>query len=117
MWVGEPPKLLNLFNHFEDHNPFELEDGMRALMEEATSLGMLTEFNLISEPVTPSLPTRERERGGEALFVNSIRHLRKYAKESRGSLKSLEEIRSICAYIGGTRCKPQRVIFPKRHII
>ncbi|KAM1350306.1 hypothetical protein ACFX2F_004274 [Malus domestica] len=73
---------------------------MRALMEEATSLGMLTEFNLISEPVTPSLLTRENLdlREGEALFINSIMHLRK----SRGSIFA-DEIRNIVTFEGSNR--------------
>ncbi|KAM1234747.1 hypothetical protein FF1_004276 [Malus domestica] len=73
---------------------------MRALMEEATSLGMLTEFNLISELVTPSLLTRENLdlREGEALFINSIMHLRK----SRGSIFA-DKIRNIVTFEGSNR--------------
>lgn len=86
-----PPKKLRITGLVEDHNLFELEAGMRALVEEASSLGIPTEFNLISEPVKPSLLTRENLdlREGEALFVNSIMHLHKYVKESRGSLKAI----------------------------
>ncbi|XP_068320198.1 GRAS family protein RAD1-like [Pyrus communis] len=86
-----PPKKLRITGLVEDHNLFELEAGMRALAEEASSLGIPTEFNLISEPVKPSLLTRENLdlREGEALFVNSIMHLHKYVKESRGSLKAI----------------------------
>ncbi|KAM1570924.1 hypothetical protein ACFX10_035870 [Malus domestica] len=86
-----PPKKLRITGLVEDHNLFELEAGMRALVEEASSLGIPTEFNLISEPVKPSLLTRENldMREGEALFVNSIMHLHKYVKESRGSLKAI----------------------------
>ncbi|KAM1484229.1 hypothetical protein TB2_035446 [Malus domestica] len=86
-----PPKKLRITGLVEDHNLFELEAGMRALVEEASSLGIPTEFSLISEPVKPSLLTRENLdlREGEALFVNSIMHLHKYVKESRGSLKAI----------------------------
>ncbi|KAM2392973.1 hypothetical protein FF1_035957 [Malus domestica] len=86
-----PPKKLRITGLVEDHNLFELEAGMRALVEEASSLGIPTEFNLISEPVKPSLLTRENldMREGEALFVNSIMHLHEYVKESRGSLKAI----------------------------
>ncbi|KAM1004061.1 hypothetical protein ACFX13_004375 [Malus domestica] len=79
---------------------------MRALMEEATSLGMLTEFNLISEPVTPSLLTRENLdlREGEALFINSIMHLR----TSRGSIFA-DEVRNIVTFEGSNRIeRPER---------
>ncbi|XP_021834045.1 DELLA protein RGL1-like [Prunus avium] len=86
-----PPKKLRITGLVEDHNVFELEAGMKALVEEASSLGIPTEFNMISEPVKPSLLTRENLdlREGEALFVNSIMHLHKYVKESRGSLKAI----------------------------
>lgn len=64
---------------------------MKPVLHDATSLGINLEFSMISEPVTPSLLTRENLdlREGEALFVNSIMHLHKYVKESRGSLKAI----------------------------
>ncbi|OMO78488.1 Transcription factor GRAS [Corchorus capsularis] len=69
----------------------ELEASMKSLTMDASSLGIALEFNMISEPVTPSLLTRENLnlREGEALFINSITHLHKYVKESRGSLKAI----------------------------
>lgn len=86
-----PPKKLRITGLVEDHNVLELEAGMRVLVEEASSLGIPIEFNMISEPVKPSLLTRDNLdlREGEALFVNSIMHLHKYVKESRGSLKAI----------------------------
>ncbi|OMO89455.1 Transcription factor GRAS [Corchorus olitorius] len=69
----------------------ELQASMKSLTMDASSLGIALEFNMISEPVTPSLLTRENLnlREGEALFINSITHLHKYVKESRGSLKAI----------------------------
>ncbi|PQQ02472.1 hypothetical protein Pyn_03351 [Prunus yedoensis var. nudiflora] len=78
-----PPKKLRITGLVEDHNVFELEAGMKALVEEASSLGIPTEFNMISEPREPGL---ERRR---SIIVNSIMHLHKYVKESRGSLKAI----------------------------
>lgn len=85
------PKKLRITGLVEDHNVLELEAGMRVLVEEASSLGILIEFKMISEPVKPSLLTRDNLdlREGEALFINSIMHLHKYVKESRGSLKAI----------------------------
>ncbi|GLT71646.1 hypothetical protein SLA2020_436480 [Shorea laevis] len=64
---------------------------MKSVVEDATLLGIFLEFNIVSEPVTPSLLTIEnlRLREGETLFVNSIVHSHKYVKESRGSLKAI----------------------------
>ncbi|GAV73502.1 GRAS domain-containing protein [Cephalotus follicularis] len=69
----------------------ELEASLKVLLEDASSLGIDLEFNVISDSPTPSLLTREnlKLREGEALFVNSVMHLHKYAKESRGSLKAI----------------------------
>ncbi|XP_062012104.1 GRAS family protein RAD1-like [Rosa rugosa] len=86
-----PPKKLRITGLVEDHNVLELDAGMRVLVEEARSLGIPIEFNMISEPVKPSLLTKENLdlREGEALCVNSIMHLHMYVKESRGSLKAI----------------------------
>ncbi|XP_021299537.1 scarecrow-like protein 23 [Herrania umbratica] len=76
----------------------ELEASMKSLVEDASSLGISLEFHMIPEPLTPSLLTRENLnlREGEALFINSIMHLHKYVKESRGSLKAiLQAIRKL----------------------
>ncbi|KAF2317685.1 hypothetical protein GH714_039571 [Hevea brasiliensis] len=74
-----------------EQNLLELEASMNALVEDASSLGVSLEFNMISESITPSLLTRENLnlREGEALFVNSIMHLHNFAKESRGYFKAV----------------------------
>ncbi|GMN53743.1 hypothetical protein TIFTF001_022882 [Ficus carica] len=87
-----PPKQLRITGLVDDHNlVLELEASMSAVAEEASSLGIPLQFNLLSEPVTPSLLTREKLelRDGEALFVNGFMHLHQYVKESRGSLKAI----------------------------
>ncbi|XP_050222956.1 GRAS family protein RAD1-like [Mercurialis annua] len=85
-----PPKL-RITGLINDQNSLEVEASMKSLTEDANSLGLSLEFDLISEPITPSLLTREnlKLREGEALFVNSIMHLHKFVKESRGSLKAI----------------------------
>lgn len=85
-----PPKL-RITGLIDGHNLLELEASMKELAEEASSLGIRLEFNLVSEPVSPLLLTTEHLnlREGEALFVNSIMHLHKFVKESRGSLKAI----------------------------
>ncbi|MCD7465463.1 hypothetical protein HAX54_001367 [Datura stramonium] len=93
----------------------ELEVGLKSLMEEvaAPCSGIRLEFQVIKEPVTASLFTSERfdVREGEALTVNSIKQLHKYAKESRGSLntilQAIKKIRPCSAFCGGTGCRPQ----------
>lgn len=69
----------------------ELEASMKLLADDASLLGMQLEFHTIVEPLTPSLLDGETLKlgEGEALFVNSILHLHKYVKESRGSLKAI----------------------------
>ncbi|KAL6313575.1 hypothetical protein AAG906_006942 [Vitis piasezkii] len=49
------------------------------------------QLNTVSDPATPAFLTKESldVREGEVLFVNSIMHLHKYVKESRGSLKAV----------------------------
>ncbi|KAK4355071.1 hypothetical protein RND71_024042 [Anisodus tanguticus] len=85
-----PPRLVRITGIFED--PLDLLE-LKSLMEEvvATCSGIRLEFQLIKEPVTASLFTREKldVREGEALIVNSIMQLHKYVKESRGSLKTI----------------------------
>ncbi|KAJ6305268.1 hypothetical protein OIU77_019030 [Salix suchowensis] len=85
-----PPKL-RITGLTEEHNLLELETSMKELAEEASSLGIRLEFNMISDPVTPLLLTAENLnlREGEALFFNSIMHLHRFVKESRGSLKAI----------------------------
>ncbi|EEF48764.1 DELLA protein GAI1, putative [Ricinus communis] len=86
-----PPKV-RITGLINDHqNLLELEASMKVLAEDASSLGVSLEFNMILESVTPSLLTRENLnlRDGEALFFNSIMHLHKFVKESRGSLKAI----------------------------
>lgn len=87
-----PPKQLRITGLVDDHHShLELESSMKSLVEEANSLGIQLEFNMLTEQVTPSLLTKENLnlREGEALFVNGIMHLHRYVKESRGSLKAI----------------------------
>ncbi|KAK7317479.1 hypothetical protein RJT34_01752 [Clitoria ternatea] len=87
-----PPKLriTGLTGSGNEDNR-KLQSSMNVLVEEASSLGIHLEFNIISEPASPSLLTVEKLnlRKGEALFVNSILQLHKYVKESRGYLKEI----------------------------
>jgi|UniRef100_A0A2N9E9H6 hypothetical protein len=85
-----PPKL-RITGLISDQHLSELEVSMKALVDNASTLGLILEFNMISGPVTPSVLTNENLnlREGEALFVNSIMHLHEYVKESRGSLKAI----------------------------
>ncbi|RVW68844.1 DELLA protein GAI1 [Vitis vinifera] len=54
-------------------------------------MGVPLQLNTVSDPATPAFLTKESldVREGEVLFVNSIMHLHKYVKESRGSLKAV----------------------------
>ncbi|PIA55009.1 hypothetical protein AQUCO_00800025v1 [Aquilegia coerulea] len=71
-------------NHYSD-----LQANMKALVDDASSLGMTLQLHIVTETVTAALFTCEKLnlREGELLIVNSIMHLHKYVKESRGSLK------------------------------
>lgn len=76
----------------------ELEASMKLLADDASLLGIQLEFHANVELSTPSLLNIEslQLREGDAVFVNSILHLHKYVKESRGSLKAiLQEIRKL----------------------
>ena len=88
-----PPKQLRITGLIDDDQYLgtELEASMRALVEEASSLGIPLKFSLLSEPVTPSLLIKEKLdlREEEALFFNGFMHLHKYVKDSRGSLKAI----------------------------
>ncbi|KAM7269810.1 hypothetical protein ACFE04_025307 [Oxalis oulophora] len=85
------PKKIRITGFINDQNPSELEFRMKLLLQDADSLGIQFECQLVLEPVTPALLTREslRLRNEESLFFNSITHLHKYVKESRGSLKAI----------------------------
>lgn len=87
----EGPPTLRITGLTGDQDLLELEASMKSLVEDASSLGIAMAFNMIPEPVTPSLLTREnlKLREGEALFINGIMHLHTYVKESRGSLKAI----------------------------
>ncbi|KAF7824374.1 DELLA protein RGL1-like [Senna tora] len=90
-------RITGLIN--DDENEPRLRSCMSLLMEEASSFGIPLEFYIVSEPVTPSVLTKEKLnlREGEALFVNSILYLHKYVKESRGYLKAiLQSIKKLC---------------------
>ncbi|KAE8680328.1 nuclear transcription factor Y subunit C-9-like isoform 1 [Hibiscus syriacus] len=87
----EGPPTLRITALTSDEHLVELEAGMKSVIEDACSLGILMEFHIITEPVTPSLLTPENLnlREGESLYINSVMHLHKYVKESRGSLKEI----------------------------
>lgn len=87
----EGPPRIRITCLISNQNLSALEASIKSVAHDATSLGINLEFFKISEPVTPSLLTKENLdlREGEALFVNSIMHLHKYVKESRGSLKAI----------------------------
>ncbi|KAF5191620.1 Scarecrow-like transcription factor pat1 [Thalictrum thalictroides] len=71
------------------NHDLELQANMKALVDDANSLGMTLQLYVVTDIVTPALFTSEKLklREGELLIVNSIMHLHKYVKESRGSLK------------------------------
>ncbi|KAL0300951.1 UNVERIFIED_CONTAM: GRAS family protein RAM1 [Sesamum radiatum] len=86
-----PPKSIRITGITGDHDTSELENSMKGLSEEAISLGISLEFQFLAEQVSPLSLTREKLelRQEEAVFVNSIMHLHKHVKESRGSLKTI----------------------------
>ncbi|KAG8386648.1 hypothetical protein BUALT_Bualt03G0170500 [Buddleja alternifolia] len=88
---GARPKIIRVTGIIGDQDPSGIENSMKGLCEEAYSLGICLEFNLVAEPVSPFVLTPEKLdlREGEALFVNSMMQLHKHVKESRGSLKTL----------------------------
>ncbi|XP_058070930.1 GRAS family protein RAD1-like [Magnolia sinica] len=95
---GGPPKTLRITAIGVGPNLPELEAGMKVISDEATSLGLPVEFHAIADHPTPSLLNNETLdlKEGDFLFVNSIMHLHKYVKESRGSLKViLQAIRKL----------------------
>lgn len=87
----EGPPNLRITGLISEHYLSELEVSMKILVDDASTLGLTLEFNMISGPVTPSVLTKENLnlREGETLFVNSIMHLHEFVKESRGSLKAI----------------------------
>ncbi|KAI6691673.1 hypothetical protein NL676_028501 [Syzygium grande] len=94
-----PPRSLRITGLIgdPDHSPM-IESAMTSLAYEAASLGITLQFNIVTDPPTPSLFTREKLGivEGEALYVNSIMQMHQYVKESRGSLKSiLQAIRKL----------------------
>ncbi|XAR67256.1 hypothetical protein NMG60_11001944 [Bertholletia excelsa] len=88
-----PPKLLRITGILGDYQEdlSELQASINGLADEAGALGIPLEFDIITEPLTPSLLSKEKLklREGDAVFVNSIMHLHRYVKESRGSLKTI----------------------------
>ncbi|KAK3042651.1 hypothetical protein RJ639_000903 [Escallonia herrerae] len=86
-----PPKQVRITGIIGDQDLSELESSMKSVIDESSSLGISLELCMITERATPFLLTRENLnlREGEALFFNSIMHLHKYVKESRGSLKAI----------------------------
>ncbi|KAE8704258.1 nuclear transcription factor Y subunit C-9-like isoform 1 [Hibiscus syriacus] len=87
----EGPPTLRITSLTSNEHLVELEAGIKSLVEDASSLGITMEFHVITEPVTPSLLTTDNLnlREGESLYINSVMHLHKYVKESRGSLKAI----------------------------
>ncbi|KAL5975774.1 hypothetical protein ACLOJK_020101 [Asimina triloba] len=98
---GGPPKRLRITAMMGISNPTaEIEASMKSIEEEANSLGLAVEFRAVSgsDPPAPSSLNSETLglREGEALFFNSIMHLHRYVKESRGSLKAvLQAVRKL----------------------
>ncbi|XP_068653979.1 GRAS family protein RAD1-like [Aristolochia californica] len=95
---GRPPKLRITGVGTAPDVVDELQASMKSLAKEANFLGMMLEFQTIPQHMTPSLlnPDTLGLKEGESLFVNSIMHLHKYVKESRGSLKAiLQAIRKL----------------------
>ncbi|XP_057487651.1 GRAS family protein RAD1-like [Actinidia eriantha] len=89
-----PPKSVRITAILENPCSLDLQSSIKGLIDEAGALGIPLEFHVITESVvTPCLLTKEKLNinlgEGEALFVNSIMHLHKYVKESRGSLKAI----------------------------
>lgn len=74
-----------------DSSISDLESNMKISIDEARAIGGHIEFRAVDEPSSPSLLTAEYLdlRQGEALFFNSVMHLHRYVKESRGSLKAV----------------------------
>ncbi|PIN04940.1 hypothetical protein CDL12_22526 [Handroanthus impetiginosus] len=84
-------KTLRITGIIGDQDRLELERSANGLCEEANALEFSLEFHFLAEQVSPLSLTREKLnlRDEEALFVNSIMHLHKHVKESRGSLKTI----------------------------
>lgn len=87
----EGPRKIRITGLVDEKNLTELNNKMELLVQEAISLGVELDFRLVSEPVKTSTLTQEKLdiKEGETMIVNSIMHLHKYVKESRGSLKAI----------------------------
>ena len=86
-----PPKL-RITGLVKDGDSLSgLKASLKELAEYAATMGVPLQLNTVSDPATPAFLTKESldVREGEVLFVNSIMHLHKYVKESRGSLKAV----------------------------
>ncbi|KAK8617305.1 hypothetical protein V6N13_080222 [Hibiscus sabdariffa] len=87
----EGPPSLRITALTSNEHLIELDASTKSLVEDASSLGIAMEFHIILELVTPCLLTTEnlklRER--KSLYINSVMHLHKYVKETRGSLKAI----------------------------
>lgn len=89
-----PPKLLRITGLVKDGESLAgLKGSMKELEEYAATMGVPLQLNTVLESTasSPGFLTKESldVREGEVLFVNSIMHLHKYVKESRGSLKAI----------------------------
>ncbi|CAI9756726.1 unnamed protein product [Fraxinus pennsylvanica] len=59
--IEGPPKLFRITGIIGDQDPQEFDTSMKGLVEEACSLGIQLEFNMIAEPVT-TIPRTSPER-------------------------------------------------------
>ncbi|XP_065858840.1 GRAS family protein RAD1-like [Euphorbia lathyris] len=88
-----PPRvrITGLLSLSPNENLLQIESSMKNLVEYAKSLGVSLHFNMVSEPVTPSLLTKETLglKEGEEVFFNSVMRLHNFVNESRGSLKAI----------------------------
>ncbi|KAK8613237.1 hypothetical protein V6N13_101004 [Hibiscus sabdariffa] len=57
---------------------------MKSLVEDVSSLGIAIEFHMILE-----LDPKESLKRNGIIIINSVMHLHKYVKETRGSLKAI----------------------------
>ena len=86
-----PPRIRITGIASPDSSTSALESNMQFLINEASKVGVQIEFHAIEEPASMSLLTAEYLdlRQEEELFFNSVMHLHRYVKESRGSLKAV----------------------------
>ncbi|XP_020258391.1 DELLA protein RGL1-like [Asparagus officinalis] len=83
-----PPRIRITGITSSDSRISDLESNMKILLKNANTIGVHIEFRIMNES---SLLTAENLdiRQGETLVFNSIMHLHRYVKETRGSLKAV----------------------------